>query len=110
MLKVTNKGLVEAAEHQRQKSTRTKGHYGEARVMNQAVLEERANQIASKAASKAKERNNRQDLSHMNQVTKTFMRLDLVLFAEEKKVQRRRKSAIMLPSKALPQFKISLLI
>ena len=91
MLKVTNKGLVEAAEHQRQKSTRTKGHYGEARVMNQAFLEERANQIASKAASKAKERNNRQDLSHMNQVTKAFMRLDPVLFAERKESPKKKK-------------------
>ena len=84
----TNKTLLEVAERQHEKITRTKDYYGDARVMNNEVLEERAQLAVSKAARKAKDKSNKE----MNQVIKAFMRLDSMIFAESKHRSPKKKN------------------
>ena len=87
LMTITNKGLIQVAERQHEKTLRTRGHYGEAKVMNQEVLEERRQQVVSKA----KEKSDRQNISHMNQVVKAFMRLDPTLFDNGRKQSPQKK-------------------
>ena len=84
----TNKTLLEVAERQHEKTTRARGHYGDARVMNNEVLEERAQLAVSKAARKVKDKSNKK----MNQVIKAFMRLDSTIFAESKHRSLKKKN------------------
>ncbi len=84
---MTNNGLIQVAERQHEKITRVRDHYDEAKVMNQEMLEERAQQ----AASKAKERSDKKGISHMNRVMKAFMRLDSIIFTDSKKRSPKKK-------------------
>lgn len=84
---VINKGLIQVAERQHEKITRVRDHYGEVKVMNQEMLEERAQQ----AVSKAKERSDKKGISHMNRVMKAFMRLDPIIFTDSKKRSSKKR-------------------
>ena len=96
MMTITNKSLIQVAERQHEKNTRTRDYYGEAKVMNQAVLEECRQEAASKAvskgASKVKGKSDRKNASHMNQVMKAFMRLDPTIFNDDRKQSPKKKT------------------
>lgn len=105
LMTVTNKDLIQVAERQHEKNTRTRDHYGEVKVMNQEVLEERAQQ----AVSKAKGRSDREGNLHMNQVLKAFMRLDPIIFADSKRRSPKKRTRNS-PSSEPPVFRPSPLI
>ena len=51
------------------------------------MLEERAQQTVSKT----KERSDKKDILHLNQIMKIFMRLDFIIFADSKKRSLKKK-------------------